>query len=59
MHFLGIDWVGVNAENGRKLVLSLVFIAVVVGGGMGLRELVGLVLTVDRRARQGLAQFRC
>ncbi|MCJ2118429.1 MULTISPECIES: mechanosensitive ion channel domain-containing protein [unclassified Methylobacterium] len=45
MHFLGIDWVGVNAENGRKLVLSLVFIAVVVGGGMGLRALVGLVLT--------------
>ena len=59
MHFLGIDWVGVNAENGRKLVLSLVFIAVVVGGGMGLRALVGLVLTVDRRARQGMAQFRC
>ena len=45
MHFLGIDWVGVNAENGRKLVLSLIFIAVVVGGGMGLRALVGLVLT--------------
>ncbi len=30
MHLWGIDWVGVNAENGRKLVLSLVFIAVVV-----------------------------
>jgi small-conductance mechanosensitive channel len=44
LHFLGIDWVGVNAENGRKLVLSLVFIAVVVGGGVGSRALVGLVL---------------
>ena len=45
MHFLGIDWVGVNAENGRKLVLSLAFIAFIVGGGVGLRALVGLVLT--------------
>ncbi|GJD46662.1 hypothetical protein AFCDBAGC_4545 [Methylobacterium cerastii] len=44
MHFLGIDWVGVNAENGRKLLLSLIFIAVIVGGGIGLRALVGLVL---------------
>ena len=23
MEFLGIDWVGINAENGKKLVLSL------------------------------------
>ncbi|MCJ2086994.1 mechanosensitive ion channel family protein [Methylobacterium sp. E-005] len=45
MHLFGIDWVGVNAENGRKLVLSLVFVAVVLGGGFGLRALVGLVLT--------------
>lgn len=44
MHFLGIDWVGVNAENGRKLVLSLVFIAVVLGVSAGLRALAGLVL---------------
>ncbi len=41
MHLLGIDWVGVNAENGRKLLLSLVFIAVVVGVRTGLRALVG------------------
>jgi small-conductance mechanosensitive channel len=27
MEFLGIKWVGVNAENGQKLVLSFVFIA--------------------------------
>ncbi len=29
MELLGIKWVGVNAENGQKLLLSLVFIAVV------------------------------
>lgn len=44
MHFLGIDWVGVTPENGRKLLLSVVFVAVVVLGSRGLRALVGLVL---------------
>ncbi len=43
MTFLGIDWVGVNAENGRKLLLSLVFIAIVLLGSRGLRALVGMV----------------
>ena len=43
MTFLGIDWVGVNAENGRKLLLSLVFIAVVLLGSRGLQALVGMV----------------
>ena len=43
MHLLGIDWVGVNAENGRKLVLSLVFIAVVVGVRIALRAIVGRI----------------
>ena len=43
MYLFGIDWVGINAENGRKLVLSLVFIAVVVGVRIGLRALVGRV----------------
>ena len=43
MNFLGIDWVGVNAENGRKLLLSLIFIVVVVGIRIGLRALVGRV----------------
>ena len=43
MHLLGIDWVGVNAENGRKLLLSLVFVAVVVAVRIGLRALVGRV----------------
>ena len=43
MLLFGIDWVGINAENGRKLVLSLAFIAVVVGIRIGLRALVGRV----------------
>ncbi|NEU12112.1 mechanosensitive ion channel [Methylobacterium sp. BTF04] len=45
MQLVGIDWVGVNAENGQKLLLSLVFIAVVVGGGIGLRGLAGVILS--------------
>ncbi|MWO10638.1 hypothetical protein GQM99_24380 [Escherichia coli] len=43
MHFLGIDWVGVNADNGRKLLLSLAFIAVVV---LANRLLRGLALSL-------------
>lgn len=45
MHLFGIDWVGVNAENGRKLVLSIAFIAIIVCGSLGLRGLVGLILS--------------
>ena len=41
MHLWGIDWVGVNAESGRKLLLSLVFIAIVVMIRIALRALVG------------------
>jgi small-conductance mechanosensitive channel len=41
MHLWGIDWVGVNAENGRKLLLSLIFIAIVVVIRIALRALVG------------------
>ncbi|MBE7158115.1 MAG: mechanosensitive ion channel [Rhodospirillales bacterium] len=44
MHFLGIDWVGVNAENGRKLLLSIVFVAVVLLAGTALRALAGIAL---------------
>ena len=45
MDFLGINWVGVDAENGRKLLLSLAFIAVVVVTSRLLRGLVSLVLS--------------
>ena len=44
MHFLGIDWVGVTPDNGRKLLLSLIFITILLLASRGLRALVGLVL---------------
>ena len=53
MNFLGIDWVGVNAENGRKLLLSILFIIAVLLVRAGLRALVGLVLgRADHAATQ-------
>jgi small-conductance mechanosensitive channel len=44
LHFLGIDWVGINAENGRKLVLSAVFIGAVLLTSALIRAGVGLIL---------------
>ncbi len=44
MEFFGIDWVGVNAENGRKLLLSAVFIVVLLIVSIAIRALIGLVL---------------
>jgi small-conductance mechanosensitive channel len=55
MHFLGIDWVGVNADNGRKLLLSLAFISIVVIASRLLRGLVSLVL---RRVDHATVQTR-
>jgi len=65
MHLLGIDWVGVNAENGRKLLLSFIFIAIVLAASAGLRALAGLVLgradsaSVQTKfwTRQGISLF--
>ena len=44
MHLLGIDWVGINAENGRKLLLSIAFVIVVLLAGRLLRGLAGLLV---------------
>ncbi|WP_374943006.1 mechanosensitive ion channel family protein [Sphingomonas sp.] len=44
MEFFGIKWVGVNPENGHKLLLSLAFIALVVVLSRTLRWLVGIAL---------------
>ena len=44
MTLLGIDWVGVNAENGRKLVLTIVFVAFVLLLSALFRWLAGLAL---------------
>ncbi len=43
MQFLGIEWVGVTPENGRKLLLSVVFIAIVLAASWLLCMLAGLV----------------
>ncbi|WP_174298128.1 mechanosensitive ion channel family protein [Sphingomonas bacterium] len=50
MHFLGIDWVGLNADNRRKLLLSLAFVAVVLVVSRLLRWLIGVVLNSTEHA---------
>ena len=44
MDIFGINWVGINAENGRKLLLSVIFIAAVLLVSAALRALVSLAL---------------
>ena len=44
MDFLGINWVGINADNGRKLLLSIAFVVIVLLLSALLRAAVGLVL---------------
>ncbi len=53
MEILGINWVGIDAENGRKLLLSLLFVAAVLLISAALRGLVNLVLgRTDHATRQ-------
>ncbi len=51
VEILGVELVGVNAENGRKLVLTLVFVLVVLLVNRLLRALAGVVLRRRRDAR--------
>lgn len=44
VQFFGIDWVGINPENGRKLVLSAVFVIAILTTSGLVRWLVGRVL---------------
>ncbi|MEO8318333.1 MAG: mechanosensitive ion channel domain-containing protein [Bradyrhizobium sp.] len=44
MHFLGIDWVGINPENGRKVLLSVVFVVVILVTSGMVRWFVGRVV---------------
>ena len=44
MEFLGIHWVGINAENADKLLLSVVFVVVVLMLSKLVRYLIGLAL---------------
>jgi small-conductance mechanosensitive channel len=43
MEILGIDWVGINPENGRKLLLSVIFIVVVLLVSKVVKSLFGKV----------------
>lgn len=43
MHLFGIRWLGVNAENGYKLLSSVAFIVVIIAGRYALGALVGLI----------------
>ncbi len=53
MTLFGIDWVGINPENGRKLLLSIAFVAIVLLVSVGLRSLVGLALgRTDHASKQ-------
>ena len=45
MQFFGVTWVGVTAENGRKLVLSLALLAIVIGGGALVRAALHFALS--------------
>ena len=55
MNLLGIDWVGVNPENGRKLLLSVIFIIAVLIVSRLVRWLIGIGL---RRSDQAALQTR-
>ncbi|RYE18783.1 MAG: mechanosensitive ion channel, partial [Sphingobacteriaceae bacterium] len=44
MKFFGIDWVGVNAENIRKLVISVAFILIVLALSALLRAIIGFLI---------------
>ena len=50
MEFLGVNWIGFNAENGKKLVLSLIFITAVLVLSSVLRWTLGQVLRRTDRA---------
>jgi small-conductance mechanosensitive channel len=53
MSLFGIDWVGINPENGRKLLLSIAFIVVVLIVSAALRWVAGLALgSTDNATKQ-------
>lgn len=60
MQLFGVNWVGLNAQNGIKLLLSLAFIFVVLGIGIALRWLVNVVLgrADQRTSRRGSGRAR-
>ena len=63
MRLFGIDFIGVNAENGRKLLISLALIAIILLAGWVLRRFANLVLGRDSQQKhrfwtqQGIGLF--
>ena len=63
MEFFGVKFIGVNAENGRKLLLTVVFIVAILLVGLLLRHLAALVLRSEERKKtkfwtqQGIGLF--
>ncbi|MGI8545163.1 MAG: mechanosensitive ion channel family protein [Aridibacter sp.] len=63
MEIFGIKFIGANAENGQKLLLTIASILVILLGGYLLRKLVGIILGSEKleRAkfwtRQGISLF--
>ena len=63
MKLFGIDFIGVNAENGRKLLISIALIAIILLVGWGLRTLAGRFLSRDTQQKhrfwtqQGIGLF--
>ncbi len=63
MEFFGVKFIGVNAENGRKLLLTVAFVLAVLLVGFVLRHLAALVLKGEERKKtrfwtqQGIGLF--
>ncbi len=63
MEIFGIRFIGINAENGQKLFLTVLFIIGILLFGIALRALVGLILSGERFERtrfwtkQGISVF--
>ncbi|MGI8495746.1 MAG: mechanosensitive ion channel domain-containing protein, partial [Pyrinomonadaceae bacterium] len=51
MEIFGIRFIGINAENGQKLLLTVLFIIAILLFGFALRAISGLILNGDRYER--------
>ena len=51
MEIFGIKFIGINAENGQKLLLTVLFIVGILLFGIALRAIVGLILSGERFER--------
>lgn len=51
MEIFGIRLIGINSENGQKLLLTVLFIIGILLFGIALRALVGLILGDERFER--------